>query len=64
MKPMGEVGYLVLSRDRAGLENALRFFQMNLESAQQELVEKIQKELDYSRDRLREFLASKLQQAG
>jgi hypothetical protein len=64
LKPMGEVGHLVLSRDRAGLENALRFFQANLERAQQDLEEDIRRELDYSKNRLREFFASKLQRRG
>jgi hypothetical protein len=64
LKPMGEVGHLVLSRDRAGLENALRSFQANLERAQQDLEEDIRKELDYSKKRLREFFASKLERSG
>lgn len=64
LKPMGEIGHLVLSRDRAGLENALCTFQKNLELAQERLKEEIQEELDCSQDRLRQLFASKLQRNG
>jgi hypothetical protein len=64
LKAMGEIGHLVLSKDRADLENALRFFQKNLELAQEKLEEEIRKELDHSKDRLRQLFASKLQGDG
>jgi hypothetical protein len=64
LKPMGDIGHLVLSRDRAGLENALCTFQKNLELAQERLKEEIQEELDCSQDRLRELFASRLQRNG
>ncbi len=64
LKPVGEIGHLVLSKDRAELENALRFFQKNLELAQEKLKEEIRKELDQSKDRLKELFASKLRRNG
>jgi len=64
LKPVGEIGHLVLSKDRAELENALRLFQKNLELAQEELKEDIKKELDQSKDRLRQLFASKLRRDG
>ncbi len=64
LKSVGEIGYLVLSKDRADLENALRFFQKNLELAQEKLKEEIRKELDQSKDRLKGLFASKLRRDG
>ncbi len=64
LKPVGEIGHLVLSKDRAELENALRFLQWNLELAQEKLKEEIRKELDQSKDRLKELFASKLRRNG
>jgi len=64
LKPVGEIGYLVLSKDRADLENALRFFQKNLEIAQEKLKDEIRKELDQSKDRLRGLFASTLRRDG
>lgn len=64
LKPVGEIGHLVLSKDRAHLENALRFFQKNLELAQEKLKEEIRKELDQSKNRLKGLFASKLRRDG
>ncbi|SRR5258708_7610858 len=64
LKPVGEIGHLVLSKDRADLENALRFFQKNLEQAQEKIKEEIRKELDQSKNRLKELFASKLRRDG
>jgi hypothetical protein len=64
LKPVGEIGHLVLSKDRADLENALRFFQKNLELAKEKLKEEIRKELDQSKDRLKGLFASKLRRDG
>ncbi|HXM61179.1 MAG TPA: hypothetical protein VN950_10010 [Terriglobales bacterium] len=64
LKAVGEIGYLILTRDCAGLENALRWFQKNLKIAQQQLEEEIQKELDHSKDRLKELFASNLRRSG
>lgn len=64
LKPVGEIGHLVLSRDCAGLENALCWFKKNLEVAQEQLTGEIQKELDHSKDRLKELFASTLRRSG
>ncbi len=64
LKPVGDVGHLVLSQDRAELENALRCFQQNLKLAQERLKDDIGKELDQSKARLRELFASKLRRHG
>jgi hypothetical protein len=55
---------LVLSKDRADLENDLHIFQKNLGLAQEKLKEEIRKELDQSKHRLRGLFASKLRRDG
>lgn len=61
LRPIGDLGHMVLGRDRGKLENALNMFKNNLELARKELEEALTEELEKSRERLKRMLASKVQ---
>jgi hypothetical protein len=60
LKPIGDLGHVVLGRDRQKLENALRMFKKNLQLAQIDVVKALSEELQNSRKRLKKMLASKI----
>jgi hypothetical protein len=61
LKPLGDLGHVVLGRDRLRLENALSMFKNNLARAQEDIEQALTEELDNSRRRLKKMLASKVQ---
>ncbi len=61
LKPLGDLGHVILGKDRQRLENALNMFKNNLARAQKELEQALTEELDNSRRRLKKMLASKIQ---
>lgn len=61
LKPVGELGHVVLGKVRPKLENALNMFKNNLVRAQAELEQSLTEELDNSRRRLKKMLAYKIQ---
>jgi hypothetical protein len=64
LKPIGDLGHVVLGKDRKKLENALGMFKKNLELAQLEMVQSLTEELENSRKRLKKMLAAKVQEPG
>jgi hypothetical protein len=64
LKPIGELGHVVLGRDRRKLESALNMFRSNLELAQKDIEQAVADELENSRNRLRKLLESKMQVTG
>lgn len=61
LKPIGDLGHMVLGRDRHKLENALGMFKKNLELAQKEMEQALTEELENSKRRLKKMLAAKVQ---
>lgn len=61
LKPLGDLGHVVLGRDRQHLENALNMFKKNLALAQKDIEKVLAEELDHSRRRLKKMLASKIE---
>jgi hypothetical protein len=60
LKPIGDLGHVVLGRDRWKLENALNMFRKNLQLAQKAIEQALTEELDNSRERLKRLIASKV----
>jgi hypothetical protein len=63
LKPLGDLGHVVLGRDRTKLENALKMFRANLILAQEDITQALTEELETSRKRLRTLLESKMETA-
>jgi hypothetical protein len=61
LKPLGDLGHVVLGRDRRHLENALNMFKKNLALAQKDIEQVLAEELENSQRRLRKLLASKIE---
>jgi hypothetical protein len=61
LKPVGDLGHVVLGRDRSKLENALRMFKNNVVIAQKGIEQALSEELENSRKRLKTMLVSKIQ---
>jgi len=61
LKPLGDLGHVVLGRDRQHLENALNMFRMNLTLAQKGIEQVLEEELENSKRRLKKLLASKIE---
>ena len=64
LKPIGDLGHVVLGRDRKKLENALGMFKKNLELAQSDMEQSLTEELENSRKRLKKMLSAKVQEPG
>jgi hypothetical protein len=64
LKPIGDLGHVVLGRDRKKLENALGMFKKNLELAQSDMEQSLTEELENRRKRLKKMLSAKVQEPG
>jgi hypothetical protein len=64
LKPIGDLGHIILGRDRKKLENALGMFKKNLELAQLEMEQALTEELENSRKRLKKMLVAKVREPG